>query len=447
VLPVSLWTAGVLVGVWLLLRSPRLPSPGRLALAAMIAAVLLATTFASLDRQARLQLSTVRAQAGVTALAVAPPRVPDRLNAALVYQQAWEAAGRFEDLPEGWPDWIDWIRGEEIPARPVSPDDPDLRAFLAAQPVLDLLRRAATMPDCSFERDWGFPGFDLPLPELSSLRISGQLLRLDARCRAADGQVAGALEDLRAIQGLAEHCRTEPVLISALVAMATQSMAIDELETLLATGRVTAADLETLQLAPGTPWLRTMRRCFRMEEASGLGCFSLLAGTGGLAGLGLEGTGAPMAGPGLALWRVLFMQAELQEYRFTMARYQQALDGGYQAAHVQASALRRELETGPSGLMTRMLLPALDTVVERAWIAEARHQLARVAVALVAYQEGHGTPPERLEDLVPEHLDAVPEDPFTGEPVRMTLQEDGILLRCEGPPHGEEDGILFRLPR
>jgi hypothetical protein len=444
VVPVGLWAAGVLVGVCLLLRRRQAWSWRRLGVAAMVSGVLLVTTFWNLDLAARIQLVTLRAQAGAMSLAVAPPRVPDRLNAALVYQRAWQVAGQFEELPPAWEDWEAWLRGKPHPDASVSPDDPELRSFLTAQqPVLDLLRRAAAMPDCAFDRNWGLPGPDLLLPELGKLRTSTRLLHLEARVRRADGQVAGALEDLRAILGLAAQCRSEPILISSLVAMAIEGSALDELEAILAAGDAGAADLATLSLEPGTPWLQTMRRSFQMEEAFGLCCFSQLGSVEGLQLLGDTGTSVGVAGPLLSGWRVFFLQAELADYRRIMGEYQHALARSYEAAIRQSEQLRETLTTEPLGMMTRLLVPALDTVMQRAWTAEARHQLVRVAVAIEAYRAQHGTPPAQLEDLVPDLLEAVPRDPFRTGPVQMTVEGDAILLRCAAP----EDGAVLRLPR
>ena len=61
-----------------------------MAFALIVVLVLHAMTFWSLDAAVKRQLIAVRAEAGTLALSVAPLRVPDAQNAALVYQDAFE---------------------------------------------------------------------------------------------------------------------------------------------------------------------------------------------------------------------------------------------------------------------------------------------------------------------------------------------------------------------
>jgi hypothetical protein len=68
-----------------------------------------------------------------------------------------------------------------------------------------------------------------------------------------------------------------------------------------------------------------------------------------------------------------------------------------------------------------------------------RISLVQARLALHAYQHEHGSLPERLEELVPDYLDAVPEDRFDGEPIRWS-RERGVLYSVgddfadDGPP-------------
>ena len=104
--PMLALTICVLVGtVWLLIRGLRRADVdpaacaaatwprAKLAIALVAAVTLYGMTFWNLDSAARQQLAGLRVEAGAVALSVAPPRVPDRDNAALVYQRAFEAMG------------------------------------------------------------------------------------------------------------------------------------------------------------------------------------------------------------------------------------------------------------------------------------------------------------------------------------------------------------------
>ena len=65
-------------------------SRGRLSVALAVVAALHMMTYWNLDLAAREQLATLRADAGRLALSVAPARVPDADNAALIYEQAFD---------------------------------------------------------------------------------------------------------------------------------------------------------------------------------------------------------------------------------------------------------------------------------------------------------------------------------------------------------------------
>jgi hypothetical protein len=74
---------------------------------------------------------------------------------------------------------------------------------------------------------------------------------------------------------------------------------------------------------------------------------------------------------------------------------------------------------------------------------EARFTLTKTAAALAAWRADRGsdTPPypERLDDLVPKYLAAVPVDPFTDQPFIYERRGDGYLLASVGD-NGVYDG-------
>ena len=84
----------------------------KLAIGLAAAFALYCMTFWNLDLVARQQLAALRVEAGALALSVAPPRVPDRDNAALVYQRAFEAMGR-ERQDEDWVPGV-WLWDDDL---------------------------------------------------------------------------------------------------------------------------------------------------------------------------------------------------------------------------------------------------------------------------------------------------------------------------------------------
>ena len=140
----------------------------------LVAAALHLMTFWNLDLAARQQLAALRAEAGALALWVAPARLPDRDNAAIVYQQACEATGLDDAAPGGstwekkWQEaWREkWAMGQNSEKIGFDLHDPELRRFLKRQSAaLVLLRQAAAKPGCSFDRDYARPSIEMQLPD------------------------------------------------------------------------------------------------------------------------------------------------------------------------------------------------------------------------------------------------------------------------------------------
>jgi len=63
----------------------------------------------------------------------------------------------------------------------------------------------------------------------------------------------------------------------------------------------------------------------------------------------------------------------------------------------------------------------------------ARERLLLAELALRCYQSDQGHPPARLDDLVTNYLSHVPEDPFSGQPLKYHAQGTNWLLQGVGP--------------
>ena len=434
---------------------------GRLAVGAVVVMALHVMTFWNMDLAAELQLAGLRAEGGALALSVAPARVPDRANAALVYQKAFDSINRFEGLPAEWGEvWSKWAMdphgtrrdASAAPVPPLNPADPGLRQFLSDHArTVALLRQATSMPDCYFERTWGRPGLDMLLPELILLRDSAVLLALDARVKAAEGKAREALADTDAIFRLADHTRGEPFLVGVLVAMTADGIGYNLLEALLADKGLGPADLALIQISDA-PHRVAVMRAFLMEEAFGLSCFAMLGdqpeALWNLSGQG--GAGVSLAQPLMGTWRVFLMPEDLASYRRVMRRLQDA------AAKPYFEYVKVRQETGGDlcrddyGFLTRMIVPAVARMLDKAAEADAACLTARAALAAAAYRADQGKLPARLEDLVPEYLEAVPIDPFDGKPIRMAVAATGVVFYSIGEDLKDDGGsqeadVTFRL--
>ena len=98
------------------------------------------------------------------------------------------------------------------------------------------------------------------------------------------------------------------------------------------------------------------------------------------------------------------------------------------------------------------LLPVLADVRLRAAQNETQNALLMTALALHAYRLERGRYPDRLERLVPRYLDRVPNDPFSGQPLRYRPASvpdaaAAYCLYCVGPDGKDDGGRAIDDPR
>jgi hypothetical protein len=87
-----------------------------------------------------------------------------------------------------------------------------------------------------------------------------------------------------------------------------------------------------------------------------------------------------------------------------------------------------------------LLMPPLRHFVSSEDRAAARFDMTRVALALAAYRANHGAFPEKLADLAPKYIPAVPKDVFSDADLHYSRQPGGYLLYSVGPNGKDDDG-------
>jgi hypothetical protein len=449
------WTVAFLVGsVAVIASAPRAnadpPAPGArpwpagpLAAAFAAAAILTGITVSNLDVAVKGQLAAVRVEAGARALAIAPPRLPDSQNAAPIYLRAFAALTPKEQLPtllgnraQAW---------QSYDRSALDPGDREQREFLESQQRgLGLLREAAAMPQCTFDRDWSSDTspLDILIPELPQLRHGATLLSYDALARATRGDSRGAVDDVAAIFGIARHVHY-PLLIDVVTAVAIEKTGAAALEDVLTLAPPKPGDLDRLKAAGGEPFRQQYRRALGMEEAWGLAAFSMVA-TGmaqnspDINAVGLDALGAALLDT--PLYRVFFLEEDLASYRRHMRSFRSftALPGP-----AELDALEKVEDTiratRGGGILAGTILPASIRGTLASLDGDATRDLVRLAVAATAHKAKHGQYPAKLRDLVPEFIPEVPLDPFDGRPIRLR-RADGLLVLYSIGQDRKDDG-------
>jgi hypothetical protein len=293
------------------------------------------------------------------------------------------------------------------------------------------------------------------LGELQSLRQAGRLLALAARREAADGDAADAIRDIARIQKLGRHALSEPILVSALVGIAIDRIALSTLVDVLP--QLRKADLPVLDSAEVADLVGSapmITKHMYGEEAFGLSIFADLADgrmdVRNLSALLATGSPSPSTGPLTrllvaplsSLFRSFFLSDDIAAYRAIMKRYQLLVANppAWPDFKKQSEEIEQDVTAKSPGLITSSMTPALTAILRSRVQSLAQHEVAATLVAAARQRLASGSLPATLDELVPGQLPAVPRDPFAiGGPLLLRSTDTDWTVYSVGPD-SEDDG-------
>jgi hypothetical protein len=313
-----------------------------------------------------------------------------------------------------------------------------------------LLREGDAIGPCSFVVEIT-PDRHLRIDNLDSFLASAELRSLEVMAATERGDVNEALAAITGVFRLAERVEGEPrTLIGRLVGVAIRSLGASQTERLL--NRVALTDEQLARLIGTIPMAEpdALRQCFAVERVSGIEVFPrLFELKGGYGGYGVYGLFPDNArGKIMAVgYRLLGLDAvdELVYLQY-MARMVEAAgkplpDRARELERVESDALASF--KGLRSIYTRgtqAWMPSLS----RAAVLDIQHfadmDNMRAALAVERYRLVQGRLPDSLADLVPQFLEAVPEDPFTGGPLIYRKLEDGYIVYSLGADTTDNGG-------
>ena len=322
--------------------------------------------------------------------------------------------------------------------------------------TLEILRQAAARPTCRFIRDYSRPSVDMLLPEIQIVRNAARILSVSARHQVSLGAIPAALRDVISIMNISRHASSEPILISGLVGLAIDSIAIDTLIDVLPF--IDADNLALLKRDEIHNFLSTppsLAKNIYGEEAFGLYVFSIF-GTGGfdqwqLASFIMDDLDVPDSivqqdtffNPALAAYRIFLFPQDLTAYQQTMHTYQRVAESSdsYAAKQTTLKRIEDDFSSGrPKGFVTALLTPAIGKAIENVEEARMRHTTALVAIAATEFRITHDSLPEKADVLVPKLLPFLPKDVFLDKSrLRYSVKNDGVAIYSVGP-NGKDDG-------
>ena len=389
-----------------------------------------AATLFIMDIGARRELDKVKAEAIKMAESLAPAPVPDERNAAPVYERAFEEMGTYSENREKFR-WLSRTAG----SRDTDVATDEVAGFLREHAeVLGLLHKAASMPGYGLQRRYAPPDANIDTSLLTYARNAANLLALDARRKASDGDMRGALEDVAAGWRMAHHIAATPTLIDCMIAVAVDSTASDPVQDVLASGSVRRADLAGFPLDPKISFVDSHAKAWRMEAAMMLHTVA--------APRVWQIEGATHGHNGGLHWRVFIARGLVAVVKETMALAQEVVSQPYWLTRERCDQIDEGLQ--PYGSRQTLLpfpfLPNVKPSSGAVVATEAQHRLAVLGIAAACFRTEEGRYPNELAELVPGYISAVPIDPFDGKPLRMLAEGDGLVLYSVGLNGVDEGG-------
>jgi hypothetical protein len=395
----------------------------------LVALVVGYTTLINMDLALRARCALLSNQLSTLYVAMTPAITSDSQNAAKLYERAYQQL--HDDNLE-----------EKINNPPTGngvifdPNEPATLAFLAHDaPTIALLRTAAAMPACRFEKDLSVT---MDLEGLNDARNAANVLKLDAMEQIAHGHGAPAITDAGAIFAMSRQIGRRPLLVSALVGIGIDALACKTLEEALPVVS-RREELNSLHMELLTPFGQVFQQSLWGEERFGLMCYGNLPDNqpgSKLSELPLENL-LTSGGASGAMLRVLFLNVD--RYLILMKNLQDSAVKPYY--QVRGHLLDAQGSKPSSDIMTAILAPSLARCFETVARDETEESCARAGVAMTRYRLDHGKFPPSLDELVPVYLDAIPIDFLNGHALRLAIKKNQWIVYGIGPDGIDHGGV------
>ncbi len=362
--------------------------------------------------------------------------IPDEENSALILLRAFEEMERAE--PEYREAVVEaLVDASRLGTRPSEQARQIIGSRLTTNAsVLQRIHQAAAFARGAYPVTAGRNPYETDLPHLTPLRAAARLCALSAGFHAAAGQAEEAHRDLWAGLRLGASIGDSPFMIlSGLVRVAADSIFVSGLQRSLALCELPVKRLsflrEEMARESGSLSLRPALLCER--------AFAHWLFTSGILMSELDGGWGYVYSyvPGWWWQDALFWFsiADRQLAVADMPPRRRVREARKLAEHVERQLRRHARRYWISAMIT----PALGRVLEEGVKAEVRLHVARTALAAEEWRLTHGRWPDSLEQLVPEFLDAVPEDPFSDTRIQYKRTGTGVVVYSVGPD-GQDDG-------
>jgi hypothetical protein len=321
------------------------------------------------------------------------------------------------------------------------------QAYAEKEEALQECRKLKDMPKGRFPITFSADFINTLLPNQQNARSVFHVMQHDAWLRAQDGDLDGAVESCRAAMNAARSIGDEPTLISFLIRVAGDHVAISALERTLAQGQPSEQALKPMQALLAREiadaekhWLNGLRG----ERGGGQRIVQAI-NDGKLKAGALTGSGWRGGSPNFEERVLDHFPALVTRENPALLRHMNEVVETAKLPIEDCSEKLRDLEKSISknSILVRLLVPALQKVSMANQRNQALLRSALVAVAAERFRLKHQRWPQTLAELeTASLLSPTPADPYDGAPLRWRPWPDGRIAYSVGTDKIDNGGNL-----
>ena len=364
--------------------------------------------------------------------------IPDGVeNAADVIIESFD---HFAEWPEKEKNKLPGFSHSKMPApsEPLTSEDKALIASFVSdnRTAINMLHRAAKIEHSRYPVDLN-EGFSVLLPHLGKIREGVKILRLESMLDAENDSAQEAMESVQTMIGVAESLHNEPMLISQLVNIACQSVAIKSLERAVNRTDFSNDQLKKIDKVLSDILCDGIKNAFIGERCCAADIYNMSASKR-LEVLGGKGIiVVPMA----ISRAVGFEYMQGCKHMEIMNNYIDLFDLPEHERIAAAKRVEDEIEALSNLNYTlKAFMPALSKCVTLDLRHMAQIRTARMGIAAERFYLDKGYYPLSLDFLVPAYIDKVLFDPFDGKELRYKKLSCGFVVYSIGDDLRDNDG-------
>lgn len=305
----------------------------------------------------------------------------------------------------------------------------------AFKAFFDVIEEASRKPSCNFGVDYTKYTDKAP-PHLERVRDTVLSLTLKAQIEGWSGNAAKAADTAMVAVKTAQFLQNEPSLISQLMRFSCERIICTCLEALAFNYDLPAEKTKQLmteleRMADTAPLVHAMdgERVFFGQEEFG----RLLDGEDSVNDL-IKNSGIDQES--LLAWKMAkpmgnsVVKKDYAVYLDMLLKIQENLKVPYFQTIEQRKQNPIEKQIPSYCVVSRLTIPAIDTILERSAGAQACLSKCRSNLGLNLFRQKQNRYPVMLDELVPEYLTALPIDPFTGQSFEYRRAQKGYFINC-----------------